>query len=333
MTGTLTSSDGILVTTDSNGDYVLNNLESGDIVQVSTITGFNRIEIENHAEGANIDSGDGFSIRNFQLQTEIEGGDVNFSLDVGVSDEDGDEDTSTIDVTLTPEAAAPSILKAFETERLDLRMQDNFTEAALIAGGLMVMIQDVLALPQEFEAFNSNAESYESNTAVQSDALETEFETLDSPEFNLGSDVFNPIKDFGSDHGTIKVGESEPNMVAEYETAESSPLQMDNPQDDSDIFAETSIIESAISGDELVIFIDDASPNNTGEAQMVNLSEILDVDSVVDIAMMTASENNPAAVIDVTGIANPTQNIASTSSFDPADDLQMLQIATMAIVT
>ncbi|NNC36204.1 MAG: tandem-95 repeat protein [Hyphomonadaceae bacterium] len=199
LIGGTPSTDGIVVSTDSNGDYVVNNLESGDIVEVSSADGFNRIEIENHGEAPNIDGGDGFSIRNFELRTEIEGGDVNFNLDVDATDADGDSITSMIDVTLTsgapvmPKFTAPEMsndMSALFIAANDMvddfgfdagsmargSMNSGFNGMAVLLGG-MAMATEANVFENIFEALQP---SFEANDfgGIASDFAAGDFDNM-----------------------------------------------------------------------------------------------------------------------------------------------------------
>ena len=208
LTGVATSSDGVFVTTNSDGDYVVNELETGDIVQVFTADGYNRIEIENDSEAPNADPGDGFSIRNFGLLTEESGGDVTFSLDVAAQDADGDTtNTSEIDVTLTlPSPDQLPISKSsaqefdgtikFGADLAEMTGDGDFVEAEF-ARAEANSLMDMAAMMTMVAAFNElSTERFEY----------TEFESLpfETSEFmTAGTEAFASVADFNAEFAPL----------------------------------------------------------------------------------------------------------------------------------
>lgn len=84
--------------------FVLQNLNEGDVVVVTTATGFQRLQISNANDlgGPNVFDGDPFSVTDLGVQTVTAGSPVVLSYDVLMTDGDGDGVTGTMQIGLEP---------------------------------------------------------------------------------------------------------------------------------------------------------------------------------------------------------------------------------------
>jgi len=89
-----------------DGSVIIYNMEDDwTVTHVNTLDGFNRLEVENADT-----SGNDFRITEVGFGTSDSGDPIDLSLDVTVTDQDGDSSSGTIDVTLLPEITGDGTL-------------------------------------------------------------------------------------------------------------------------------------------------------------------------------------------------------------------------------
>ena len=350
-----------------------NEMETGTLTISGTETlidpsiSFNRIEIEGTGG-----SGQGVRFVSISTVTQVLPNDLNLDFAVTAIDGDGDASTtqefsvnidaddtstlvqnSTILESFNPFSAAIFDEAAFVMNENDLNgsiqgVRDStlFGQTAAILAGLagIEQMDNSISYESELTQVAIETSTYEGIIYSNIETFEQTNVTFDPIKYDVSNVLEQPISTELNfvDDGVLPNETILNEAVENYEAPESFSLLLDSVVEGGEVQTASPVQQSAITGDELMIFGDEGDlaasmqTENILEGAISEIMETASIDELVNMAGDNAAENGKdesSSSYTTSTPINDVETFASTSNFDPADDIQMLQIAAMAVVS